>query len=537
MAQISKTVVRAVKHAKNTTQTAVRMKHPKNIQEIKPHCASPPAQLVWRGYDWLAPVCEPVHVFKQDAAEQMALLNGRDTGTSCVWLSLLAFHRAGDPSTFFKRQWNDVEVGELDRVLTHYTRAINAAVELYTIVEGAIRLEKKIGGNRKRRARLLIVPGGEEVLHCLPLHKPLYNVRVERCLPPVVDKEEPKPAEVAAVDVASSSNAVVATVGSVATPDVSNVHEGELWVEVPFFSSVTDNRLVANAHGPVSYCGIQAPPEPMFWWAGWFASQAPDVTLMGAVLSAMWWPDCASATIDMFVEYGCQPLYVDVRFENGLQAVDRRIVTDGTSSVQFFTDGDVIVRGDDSWIVKRAVPGYLRVQKCRVGLYGCTRAGRAGARVAPPASRLDKTTLRKAEWAAVVLSSERPLDTAILTRMRADEAASGWTGVDPQSAKDIVSVLTSRYGPVHSVAGPYGWGYCYSCGAPASGKLDQRICKGCTGHNTTLGRMVAVGCKVTSQKSPVAYPGVVWTRSKHPPLKSGVETVATMGNFPMPHRA
>lgn len=272
------------------------------------------------------------------------------------------------------------------------------------------------------------------------------------------------------------------------------------------------------------------------WWGGWFSSQcSTSVGVAKAVKAAVWWPKFASATADMFELYGTKPRYLDVRFVDGLVRLDSRVVTDSVQSTQYFTAGDTITSGARSWVVKR-VAGFLRVEPTSLRSKYSMAKQRGGARVTAPAIQLSDESRAKAEWAAVTLSNAHPLETAILTRMRADQAAERWRGPQATEAAALVNVLCQRYRCAPNVSGPYGWGYCFSCGSPAQGKLNQRICRECQGKNTMLGRMVAEGCKVTSNAVPVRYPGVVHTRSRHPPLKSGVETVATERNFRTPRR-
>ena len=79
---------------------------------------------------------------------------------------------------------------------------------------------------------------------------------------------------------------------------------------------------------------------------------------------------------------------------------------------------------------------------------------REGATVHVPVRKLPREVQRKAEWRGVILSSKKSLQTAILSRMRSDEAANGWKGVGPQSSNALAGVLSDRYDCGGDVSGP-----------------------------------------------------------------------------------
>lgn len=295
----------------------------------------------------------------------------------------------------------------------------------------------------------------------------------------------------------------------------------------------------------MSYRGIQPPPKfilnELEWRGGWFPSQCPPRP--GLFLQFVWNKtrsvDFASATLDNFELFGTSPRYVEVRFEGGLHLAGRRTVTDGVASMEFFTAGDTIHAHGCTWSVQRDVSGWLRVvpttAAAGVRTWVPLAALRSGARVQAAMAAVEDEVRRKALWQVVCLTNDNPTETAILNRMRGDAAQNEYEGADAESCADLARVLASRYRSAGNVSGPFAWGHCYSCGgALTKGKMRQRIC--CPGQNSDLAKMVAEGCKITSHSAPVRYPGVVWTKSRHPPLKSGVQTVATLRNFRTPRR-
>lgn len=77
--------------------------------------------------------------------------------------------------------------------------------------------------------------------------------------------------------------------------------------------------------------------------------------------------------------------------------------------------------------------------------------------------------------------------------------------------------------------GPLSWGWCFSCGGCSSARMAHKMCTAC--HSSRSGnpvvRNAAAGQPVASSTQPLVYEGVINTPSRHPPLKKGVETIAT----------
>lgn len=556
--------------------------------------ACPAAQLVWRGYEWLQGLqSNPLHCDRESTGVQQRILERhRADHTMCVFVSLLAFLRAGENFEFFDRvQWGPVPQERLGAVFGMYHRACGAAVRVYTLsAEGGLEPQMTVGRGAEHVRSVLLVPSGDGGLHCLPLGAIREGARI--AVPQVVLAElrggpAPQVAAEPPLD-APRVGAIPALVEAgppryhvAVLPDPVAVAEREVELELEdslplkalvaavsaaegaaylAASCATGAGLVADEYemlpGPtqtpsvevcyargVSYRGIQAPPfylSGVEWRGGWFPSQCPaDPSLFTQVVkNAVLDVQFASATLDNFELFGTAPTYVPVRFEGGLSLAGRRTVTDGQMSVEFFTPGDSLHHAGGAWSVQEECGGVMRVVATNVsggwrGVQPFSRF-RRGVRVQAGVQPLGEEHRAKALWQLVCLESTAATETAILSRMRADEAQNAYKGVDAESAADLVRVLASRYRSAGNVAGPFSWGHCYSCGGELKGKMKQRIC--CPGHNSDLAKLVAQGCKVTSHASPIGYPGVVWTEARHPPLKRGVETVANGENFPMPRR-
>lgn len=294
-----------------------------------------------------------------------------------------------------------------------------------------------------------------------------------------------------------------------------------------------------------SYWGLSAPTPDRFydlwtrprWVGGWSArNHDPDVH---SIITAFAYrnvirPDIADATVNNFAVYGCDVMYLDVVRE-GFSEISARRLHDGVDIIEFFTEHDVIETASSRFSVTRDQHGFLRVN-CQ-GSWLLADYTRPVVKPVFP-DKIQKLVLRKAQWQAMCLTSEDPVTTALLSRMKSDEAALSkpYSGADPEQAGQLAATLAARYPKASSVCGSYAWGFCYSCGAGLPGRMKQRICKGCVRRNSPLGRLVAEGMKVTSIANPVLYPGVVWTRTRHPRLKAGVETNATDQVFQYSHQ-
>lgn len=531
--------------------------------------ASPAAQAVMRVTPWAAGWSEnPVYCDKPSSAEQLAIINQhRNDGHSCVYLSLLSFHMAGMDRRFFEQPWGEVPVAHLGKVIGTYARMCRVQVTVHLAnLEGKLEAQAVYGGQGCRVYRhVAIVPTGDGGNHCVPLGKPKPDAVVQ--LPATVladmrgDAPEPQPPAAEVVEdvpipptvalVATEEDQesedeffdAVSTLKDGSVPQVPAVEiappEEEGWVLTAFAEA---KKLLDKK----TYRGIQPPLQcdehvGVSWRGGWFPSQCPEdpAIVSSAVLNFLGAVDLASATLDNFKMFGTQPVYCDVRFVEGLQKGGPRTVTDGYTSEEFFTAGDSLHLDGASWVVRRVGQGMLKVEATT--LVARLRSGfamswaRSEVRVHATANALTDESREKALWAVACLTNKNPVETAILNRMRGDAANDGFKGSDACSSADLARVIASRYRSAGNVGGTYGWGGCYSCGGALVGKLKQRCCKACDHKNTVLAQFIADGCKVTSGEAPLRYPGIVWTKSRHPPLKKGVQTVATGVNFRTPH--
>lgn len=547
--------------------------------------ACPAAQRVWRGYEWLRPLQETALFCDRETTgvQQRLIEENRADGTMCVFLALLAFLRAGESLEFFRSiPWGPVPQERLGHVFGMYCRAYGTAIRVFTLTaQGTLEAQMTIGRGMHNR-NVVLVPSGGEGLHCLPFGAVRAGARI--VLPPVVEREmrvEPgmAPPGVPAPEAVAQPPAIVAVEphppaaapprqgggempfafeDPVETPLMEVVTMGAAAVEsaldmaLPDWEPVDLDAVPDTAPGrqyQEFYChgreyrGIQKPPKCLHgigWRGGWFPSQCPDepAILTAAVKNKLFDVDYASATLDNFELFGTHPVYVPVRLEGGLTRAGRRTITDGKSAVEFFTPGDTLVLQGSTWSIQEELGGFMRVVATNIGaaVRGTQPFAkfRQGVQVQAAVKPLSQVGRAKALWQLVCLENDQPTETAILSRMRGDEAQNEYKGVDAESAADLVRVLASRYRTAGNVAGPFAWGHCYSCGGPLKGKMKQRIC--CPKVNSDLAKLVAEGCKVTSHAEPIRYPGVVWTAADHPPLKPGVETVATGENFPTPRR-
>lgn len=528
------------------------------------HEANPAYRRGVRGYEWVEPLSrgEP-YVSKATAAEMVKVMNKHQKDVEgCVFWALLAGHREQEPLDFFDQEWKALTVHECRAVVGRYSRWKRSKVLVYWLNEDGTVGNPEVYGREytDRTWSIVIVPAGGGKAHAVAI-RPQAGARVR--VPDLVvwDEEQPPVPVRAEPQVAVEREYPVLEDGvAVVYAPVERRQAVEL---VPVLRTVDDVRTddIINHLGlrPViceptperrpTYYGVQRPPDKLQdadWVGGWFATQAHagevgwsaliSQAARDTVLCRMLAPTYASATLPNFARWGEAVTYVPVRFHEGLQQCGRRSVTDGVEACEFFLPGDSLVCGNSKWSVGEDDRGFIRVTAANLRAKVCFN--RNDVKVGPAAKELPAVALHKAEWLVEVSKSQDPVQTGILNRLKADEAAAGYPGtVRAEDAAAVTSQIAKRH-HYRQVGAPFLWGYCYSCGAGLPGQMKHRLCKECErGRNTELAELVARGEKVTSLANPMIYPGVVTTESHHPRLKPGVESVASERNFRFPRRA
>lgn len=144
---------------------------------------------------------------------------------------------------------------------------------------------------------------------------------------------------------------------------------------------------------------------------------------------------------------------------------------------------------------------------------------------------LDFRTRFETMWALEHQTEHDPLTASLLARARASALANESVVLcpSPEEVAAQIRALRKGYQSVQSVGGVFAWGFCYSCGQSDRGHYKGRLCKVCQSRDTPLTRLIGCGDNLCTAKSPILYPGVVFTQRQHPPLKAGTKTRATWG--------
>ncbi len=290
------------------------------------------------------------------------------------------------------------------------------------------------------------------------------------------------------------------------------------------------------------YEGMFPCPENAQWVDGWWPLNGQKAQTPIRRLVETWsLPHCVSATPEYAAKYGDRVQYLPPTFAGHWFRADIRTACDGSRSTKYFTEGDALVGEAESYIAER-VPGSNRLRLVKTAatirnwvsdsvteFLGLRRNRQAYEVVPRTTDRLPSDEERIVHWTFAVQSEKDPRRVAALQRLRQKAAAGEYAAntTTPAAAKQFVSAVSACYPQLESVAGPFGWGYCYSCGKTLPGRFKQRLCEKCHKRNNTgVGGLVANGDKVCSPANPVVYPGVVNTPTRHPPLKPGTETSA-----------
>lgn len=502
------------------------------------HCANPAALEAWKGYEWAKALDKGAMYATKENAAMMAkyIKEHASDGPSCLFLSLLAF--STKPIDFFNQKWGEVTIERLDGLIGRYAREARTAITIYLLCkDGRLRGQQVFGRGSSHGGAIAIIPAGNGAIHALPIAQPSGDAIV---VPDAVLKDimgDAGPQEPAAVTVEAPKPAPDRT-GATASP------KSAVECKLIGFQRPQDCRPNPACYPPTTpgsfvwppksgkYVGPSPPPAWFTgeWVAGYMASERRDAsTLRRWLYTNVLRPDLASATLSNFRRFGTTVYYSDVNLGSTVARIGRRSFTDGQTEDEYFTAGDRLTADGYSWDVLRVTwDGHpvLVAKPCSIST--TLFAEPADAKVHPALGDVDRAELFKARCTAMRLTRSDPIETALATRWMGDWAAKGYdVKGDPDDVATLASAVARQYCSVGSVGGGYGWGLCYSCGGKLTGK--SRIC--CRGVNSPLARMIAAGEKVTSMTNRILYPGVVWCSSQHPPLKAGVETVATDQNF------
>jgi hypothetical protein len=182
------------------------------------------------------------------------------------------------------------------------------------------------------------------------------------------------------------------------------------------------------------------------------------------------------------------------------------------------------VVADTHWM-DRKITASLRLCVSRTGLIDMIKEVES-VRTEKPAIPMELR--ERAEFALTMGTCDDPLLISSYRAALNVAARDGFSRASCNEYKRYLRQQRSRYPASRQVAGRYGWGYCYSCGAERPGRFRGRMCPSCTFKKPAgLAYLVSEGMEVCSDVAPVVYPGVVNTSTRHPPLKSGVMTTAT----------
>jgi hypothetical protein len=306
------------------------------------------------------------------------------------------------------------------------------------------------------------------------------------------------------------------------------------------------------------YYGALAPRHAgIEWVGGWWVSSAPHWADAG--VKQTWRentcrPHLALATLENLACYADSVLYYPVYTSDLAFTITQGVLTDGHEKVHYFTERDALKVSKTTFKARlRMAPGtetpVYQLTKVKTSFGDSLRFGvrKAVSKVVPvswPVGRgeatmvklgepvVDKTTRMQAEYLNVAGRQTDATRTAIVAKAR-QNAAKDWVKADrAEEVERFTNILTSTMLPATEIRGGYPYGDCFSCGRDFPGKFKQRLCKTCRSSNfTEVGQMIAEGDIVCSTRCPIRYPGIVNTKTRHPPLKPNTGTFASPANF------
>lgn len=543
-----------------------------------PTCRNPAYDRAWLGYEYLIGFEAGKAFLTQDCAsciqKELSSRKAVELSEACVVLSVLAHCRSVEHIQERVSKcvhWGANTVGQAITALRVSGKAIGATSFIWTLSlsAGASPVFKTQLGKGQRSVHYLFVedPNQPEYLHVLPVVKPESSFKI----PATFRAERPCPQPEAEaglnleVEVEAEADGHDLPVEWMECPDTGSSgarpDEGVLQ-RSDSFEQVDPDEVPASdeATRPV-YCGIRSGPPCFEWKHGWWPSQCPQETgdLLDRLAVGLFLlghrPDVCSATLPFAQQHGSNCLYLPVQLDDKIWLVRKgsAVVTDGFESTEAFFEGDVVVLDGHQYLA-RTVSKYgvqllelvyasagMSKRQCDLDFGSSVRTAVSSfipfldtaneARVIPRTGKpkVGGKTLQKALWTAVIHREPDPLKLAQLQRMRQDAATAGYTEDEAQACLDAVNQLALTFPEAGVVAGiPE----CFSCGQGGPGSYKGKLCKACQkGRNSHVGEMVAEGLSVAGPGCKVVYPGVVNTRSRHPPLKAGVESFATERSF------
>jgi hypothetical protein len=324
----------------------------------------------------------------------------------------------------------------------------------------------------------------------------------------------------------------------------------------------------------LTYYGQVSPPISGFEYVGgWIPTQCPLLEFEGFFNhSRKKWKmgvvDVCAATAHSVGVFGTAKIFLPVYPETlDLHKIGCQQWSDGQEVVAPFYSGDIVYVGHDAFVARPALGEFgrelsrdlLRLQQrgleplslvpvkasmsalfnrwvlesrtCQLLSFMFTSPSQDVRIVPALKAQPSPTEYERAHWLAVCDRASDPRAIGVLNRWRLEAVKNDYQGgLKAEEAEAYVRALFHDSTAPRSVCGAFKWGYCWGCGAhlPAK-KMASRICVNCLRRNTDLGRLVAEGSRVCSRGSPIRYPGLVWTNSRHPPLKASAATVAVEG--------
>ncbi len=552
---------------------AAGLKGSKKIRSVG-RCPNKCAIEAWRGWERFSVFDGDKETLLASTAASAALVGvcaKRDLSHACVWLSLAA-HMNQDRyapilASMAKVQWAEVAGERLESVLHEWCRKANARWVLHEAPAGGESTtltqvsSAAPAGAQTRDVWHFLRVASDVGYHLLPIGGPsdvvVPWVDLFPAPPPEPTPQEAPPAEPVLVAEPVTTPLAPPTPTSSPAPRTFPTVQKQRGVYVSgtrryegIFPPPPDRVVIPDSCGREEFRRsnpVYPPVQSFSWMAGWLASE-------GIVGRPSYWrrrPDVASATTDNFARYADTVVYYLPKAHR-FTPVGRRGLTDGVSQFTFFAAGDTLTRGGVEWAAVKFQWEDLELLK----VVRRADAGVLSAATEPAGYWLNHFFSRGPPPVVVKAPCAEQLPSAVTDRMAydiarqdADDALQplinrGWVewqaqqgGATAPKAEVVYNYArqlrehTAHQPFAYSGGRPFLWGYCYSCGKQLpSGRMPGRLC-GCA--QTPAARMLANGQHI-AHLGGVVYPGVVTTESKHPPLKSGKQTLANSQCFREP---
>jgi hypothetical protein len=322
--------------------------------------------------------------------------------------------------------------------------------------------------------------------------------------------------------------------------------EVEKWSLVPKPNPECGPSWLWEGQGKTTAWGRWGPPPGVntVWCGGWW----PHIMPQGSKPTPFFRParpTMAAATVENVKIWGDLIYYYPFRATVGVNWQENVVICNGEKQDVFLVGSTVLankhafkveyVPGSSETLIQlvrteRSLLDPIKAEMMvRSGMSRFFNHYRSSTILRSKVDALETVVKRRIGYTVAESLPLTPVEVAALGVAKSC-AARGQYGKTTVKAEQSIRYTRDKVAAMKVITGgkPYNWGYCYSCGVDKGGKrMPGRMCSNSCMSDDIVNRLVRAGHHVTTHYKPVVYPGVVETKSMHPPLKKTAKSTVT----------